>query len=70
MHGQILDVLAASGDTVRAGDRLAVLEAMKMQHDIVASVDGIVREVQAQVSAQVAADDLLFDIEVRDADSI
>ncbi len=32
MHGRLLEILVAPGDMVRRGDRLAILEAMKMQH--------------------------------------
>jgi geranyl-CoA carboxylase alpha subunit len=63
MHGTLLDVFVKSGDKVEAGDRIAVLEAMKMQHDILADVSGVVGEVVAQASHQVAADDFLIEIE-------
>ncbi len=63
MHGTLLDVLVAPGDDVKAGTRLAVLEAMKMQHDIVAAVDGTVTAVHARKDAQAAAGELLLEIE-------
>ncbi len=63
MHGALLEVLVKPGDSVAAGARLAVLEAMKMQHDILAEVDGIIADVHAEAGAQVAADDLLIEIE-------
>ena len=44
------------------GDPLAVLEAMKMQHHIVAEVDGIVTSVVATAGVQIAADDLILEI--------
>jgi geranyl-CoA carboxylase alpha subunit len=43
---------------------LAVLEAMKMQHEITAAVDGVVREVCKQAGDQVAADEVILEIEV------
>ncbi len=64
MHGALLDVLVKEGDTVTKGTRLAVLEAMKMQHDILAEVDGTISNVAANAGTQVAADDLLIEIEV------
>ena len=64
MHGALLEVLVKEGDTVTKGTRLAVLEAMKMQHDILAEVDGTVSNVAADAGKQVAADDLLIEIEV------
>ncbi|UTW58866.1 acetyl-CoA carboxylase biotin carboxylase subunit [Kordiimonas sp. SCSIO 12603] len=63
MHGALLEVLVTAGDPVKTGDTLAVLEAMKMQHQILAEVDGTVKEVAAEAGAQVAAGDLLVEIE-------
>lgn len=42
MPGTILDVKASVGDTVTEGQVLMVLEAMKMENDIVASADGTI----------------------------
>jgi len=63
MHGALLEVFVKPGDTVETGSRLAVLEAMKMQHDILAEIDGTVQDVLASAGSQVAADDLLIEIE-------
>jgi geranyl-CoA carboxylase alpha subunit len=62
MHGLLLEILVATGDKVQAGDRLAILEAMKMQHELIAEVDGEVIEVAASPGAQIAADDLILEI--------
>ena len=64
MHGRLTEVLVSVGDEVATGDRLAVLEAMKMQHQITASVDGRVTAVNATVDDQVGADDVIIEIEV------
>lgn len=48
MHSTLLEVSVSVGDTVTKGSRLAVLEAMKMQHAIKAEVDGTVTEVLAR----------------------
>ena len=66
MHGLLLEVHVAAGDTVEEGQTLAVLEAMKMHYEIVASAAGEVTEVLALAGNQVAADDLLIEIEVAD----
>ena len=63
MHGTLLDVFVKAGDEVEVGARLAVLEAMKMQHDILAEVSGVVQNVIASAASQVSVDDLLFEIE-------
>ena len=64
MHGLLLEVRVAPGDTVAQGQTLAVLEAMKMHYEIIAEASGTVREVMAEAGKQVAADDLLIEIEV------
>jgi len=64
MHGLLLEVCVAVGDTVSAGQTLAVLEAMKMHYEIAADAAGEVVEVMAVAGTQVAADDLLVAIEV------
>ncbi|PIE14071.1 MAG: 3-methylcrotonyl-CoA carboxylase [Rhodobacterales bacterium] len=63
MHGQLLEVFVAEGDRVSAGDRLAVLEAMKMQHEILAETGGVVARVPGGVPGQVRAGDILFEVE-------
>ncbi len=69
MHGALLEVMVSEGDAVKAGDTLAVLEAMKMQHQILAEVDGTVKQVGAEAGAQVAAGDLLVEIEAQEEKS-
>ncbi len=64
MHGLLLEVRVAPGDRVEAGQTLAVLEAMKMHYEIVAEAAGTVLEVMAGAGVQVAAEDLLVEIEV------
>ncbi|MDE0786574.1 MAG: ATP-grasp domain-containing protein [Porticoccaceae bacterium] len=62
MHGLLLEVLVKSGDEVVKGQTLAILEAMKMHYEIKAEIDGIVEEVSAVAGKQVAADDVLIEI--------
>jgi 3-methylcrotonyl-CoA carboxylase alpha subunit len=57
--GLIIEVYAAVGDQVKQGDRLLVLEAMKMQQPMVAPFDGVVTEVGVRKGEQVTADALL-----------
>ena len=45
MQGLIVKIPVKPGDAVKLGDVVAVLEAMKMQNDIVTTVAGVVREV-------------------------
>ncbi len=64
MHGLLLEVRVSEGDTVTAGETLAILEAMKMHYEIVAEATGTVTAVTAAAGEQVAADILLIEIEV------
>jgi geranyl-CoA carboxylase alpha subunit len=64
MHGLLLEVRVAVGETVESGQTLAVLEAMKMHYELVADAPGVIAEVLALTGNQVAADDLLIVIDV------
>ena len=59
MQGSILAVKASVGQAVKAGDVIVVLEAMKMENDIVASCDGTVKEILVTKGATVNTDDVL-----------
>jgi propionyl-CoA carboxylase alpha chain len=59
MPGTVVRVEVAAGASVRAGQALVVIEAMKMEHQVVAPVDGTVREVAAVVGQAVDAGALL-----------
>ncbi|MEJ2602300.1 MAG: acetyl-CoA carboxylase biotin carboxylase subunit [Gammaproteobacteria bacterium] len=63
MHGLLAELCVARGDRVVRGSRLLVLEAMKMQHEVKAAIDGVVRAVHCEAGRQVAADELLLEIE-------
>jgi 3-methylcrotonyl-CoA carboxylase alpha subunit len=54
MHGKVLAVLVKQGASVARGQRVAILEAMKMEHTIVAPIDGVVKEIAVRADAQVA----------------
>jgi 3-methylcrotonyl-CoA carboxylase alpha subunit len=53
MHGRVLELSVGVGDSVSGGERLAVIEAMKMEHTLRAPFAGIVRHVTAVQGAQV-----------------
>ena len=63
MPGKVLEVLVSQGDVVEAGTPLMVLEAMKMEHRIVASADGTVVAVHYEAGDQVAQGAVLLDLE-------
>ena len=60
MSATVLQVCAGSGDTVRAGQLLLVLEAMKMEHEVRAPRDGCVASVPVAVGDTVAEDETLL----------
>ncbi len=59
MPGTVTVVEVTEGQQVAAGDRLVVVEAMKMEHVLTAPVDGVVRELTARAGATVAKDAVL-----------
>lgn len=63
MPGTILKILVKVGDTVRADDEIALLEAMKMEVPICAPVGGRVTEILVQETAGVQPDQVLMVIE-------
>jgi 3-methylcrotonyl-CoA carboxylase alpha subunit len=54
MHGKVLSLLVEHGARVARGQRVAVIEAMKMEHTLVAPIDGTVAEIAVAQDAQVA----------------
>lgn len=62
MPGTILNVNVAVGDSVKKGQILCVLEAMKMENEIVAPRDGQVAAIQASKGASVNAGDPLVSL--------
>ncbi|MFP4328455.1 MAG: acetyl/propionyl/methylcrotonyl-CoA carboxylase subunit alpha [Paracoccaceae bacterium] len=65
MPGLVRAMLAVPGKAVTAGERLAVLEAMKMEHALVAPRDGIVAEVLTPEGTQVEAGAALIRLEAQ-----
>ncbi|GAA6207270.1 acetyl/propionyl/methylcrotonyl-CoA carboxylase subunit alpha [Cognatishimia sp. WU-CL00825] len=63
MPGLVKAVFAKAGQKVKAGDRLAILEAMKMEHALLAARDGVVAEVLSQAGDQVEAGAALICLE-------
>ena len=63
MHEQLVELLVSTGENVHKGQRIAVLEAMKMQHDILADVDGKITAISAEAGQQITVDSLILEIE-------
>ena len=59
LPGNILDVKVAAGDNVKSGQILMILEAMKMENEILAPHDGVIASVAVQKGATVGSGDVL-----------
>ena len=63
MPGLVRAVAVVAGQAVKAGDRLAIIEAMKMEHVLTAARDGVVAEVMVAAGDQVEAGAALIALE-------
>ncbi len=68
MPGRVVQLQAAEGDRVTAGQVLLVMEAMKMEHTVTAPHDGVVRQIAVAEGDQVEADALLAVVEADDTE--
>ena len=63
MNGRLVALAVEDGDTVEAGQRLAVVEAMKMEHALVAPHAGVVRDLELSVGEQVEMGETIMRVE-------
>ncbi len=63
LPGNITKILVSEGDSVKAGDTLLILEAMKMENEIVAPATGKVKEVKVNEGQRVETGDILVILE-------
>ena len=61
MPGLLVQVAVKPGQAVRAGERLAVIEAMKMENIVVAAHDGVVAKIVATPGESVAVDEVILE---------
>jgi len=66
MPGKVTSVEVSQGEKVAKGQRLLTLEAMKMEHGLVAPFDGVVAELNAKAGAQVQVDAVLARVEAEE----
>ena len=67
MHGRVLALLVEVGENVGRGHRVAIIEAMKMEHPLTAPLDGTVSEIAVTAGAQVAEGAKIMVIAAADA---
>jgi biotin carboxyl carrier protein len=63
MPGLIASVAVAPGDTVKKGDTLLILEAMKMENVLKASADAVVKKIHVNIKQAVEKSQLLIEFE-------
>jgi acetyl-CoA/propionyl-CoA carboxylase biotin carboxyl carrier protein len=63
MTGTVLSIQVREGDTVSASDAVAIVSAMKMEHKLLAGVDGTIVEVAATEGATVEQDEVILRVE-------
>jgi acetyl-CoA/propionyl-CoA carboxylase biotin carboxyl carrier protein len=69
MPGSIVAVRVSEGDRVTAGTPVVVLESMKMQNEITAPVDGVVKRINCRVGDRVNLTDLLAEITAQEGNT-
>lgn len=62
MPGTVLDVKVSVGQSVKNGDTLLILEAMKMENEIAAPADGVVASINVSKGATVNTGDLMISL--------
>jgi biotin carboxyl carrier protein len=63
MPGKILDILVDENSDIKQGEAIIILEAMKMQNEILASVTGKVKKIHIKQNDLVMKDDIMIEIE-------
>ena len=63
MPGLLVSLAVKEGDEVRAGEELAVLEAMKMENTLYAERDGVVKKINFEPGASLAVDDKIMELD-------
>jgi len=63
MPGKIVDIFLSDGDLVNEGEPILTLEAMKMQNEITANCNGVIRKIRVQTGQSVMKDELLVEIQ-------
>ena len=59
--GTVLNIYVKKNKRVKEGDKLLVLEAMKMRNDLTSPMDGIIKDIYATVGARVTKGELLLE---------
>ena len=63
LPGRIVDICVKVGDTIKRGDTIAILEAMKMENSMTSNYEGTVKQILVEVGQAVAAGTILAEVE-------
>lgn len=63
LPGSIFKLKVAVGDTIKKGDVLLIMEAMKMENNIMSEKDGVVKSIKVAVGDTVLQEDVLMELE-------
>jgi len=69
LQGTVLIVDVEVGDKISEGQRVALLESMKMEHEVLATSGGVITKVCIEIGQMVAESEKLFSFDVREAPS-
>lgn len=62
LPGNILEILVNPGDIIKKGQKLLIMEAMKMENQVLAEKDGVVESIKVNVGQAVLQGDVLIEI--------
>lgn len=62
LPGSIFKILVKVGDEVKKGDNLLIMEAMKMENNVLAEKDGVIKEIKVNVGDAVLQGDVLIEM--------
>ncbi len=63
LPGSIFKILVKEGDVVKEGDKLLIMEAMKMENDVLAEKAGTIKSIKVAVGDSVLQNDVLLEIQ-------
>ena len=63
MPGLLVQIAVKAGQKVLAGEKLAVVEAMKMENSLTASQDGVVKQICARAGESLSVDQAIIEFE-------
>ena len=63
MPGLVVSINVAAGDEIKAGQKLCVIEAMKMENILCAEHDGKVAKISAEAGGSLAVDEIIMEFE-------